>query len=76
MRSSGAIRTFWFFTLISIFVDLLWLFVYSPLRPIAWDTVLALSRKDMVRAATPAPRPAVDARSPTHELGVSCRSFR
>ena len=46
VRSSGAIRTFWFFTLISIFVDLLWLFVYSPLRPIAWDTVLALARKD------------------------------
>ena len=34
--------------LISIFVDLLWLFVYSPLRPIQWDTILALARKDQV----------------------------
>ena len=51
MRSSGAIRTFWFFTMVSIAVDLLWLFVYSPLRPIAWDTMLALSRKDQVRVA-------------------------
>ena len=34
--------------LISIFVDLLWLFVYSPLRPIAWDTMLSLSRKDQL----------------------------
>ena len=50
VRSAGAIRTFWFFTLLSIFVDLLWLFVYSPLRPIAFDTILALSRKDQVRA--------------------------
>ena len=41
--------------LVSIFVDLLWLFVYSPLRPIAWDTILSLSRKDQVRAANPLP---------------------
>ena len=34
--------------LISIGVDLLWLFVYSPLRPIAFDTLLALSRKDQL----------------------------
>lgn len=38
--------------LISIAVDLLWLFVYSPLRPIAWDTILSLSRKDQVRMPT------------------------
>ena len=49
MRSAGAIRTFSFFTILSIFVDLLWLFVYSPLRPITWDMMLALSRKDQVR---------------------------
>jgi hypothetical protein len=38
--------------LISIAVDLLWLFVYSPLRPIAWDTILSLSRKDQVSMPT------------------------
>ena len=51
MRSAGAIRTFWFFMLISIAVDMLWLFVYSPLRPIAWDTILSLSRKDQASLA-------------------------
>ena len=44
--------------------------------PMGLPTDLRQARKDLVRAATPAPRPAVDARSPTHELGVSCRSFR
>ena len=53
MRSAGAIRTFWFFMLVSICVDLLWLFVYSPLRPIAWDTILSLSRKDQVHLHHP-----------------------
>lgn len=48
VRSHGAIRSFWFFTLITILVDLLWLLVYSPLRPIAWDTLLSLSRKDQL----------------------------
>jgi hypothetical protein len=48
--------------LISIAVDLLWLFVYSPLRPIAWDTILSLSRKDQVR-----PRSLV-ARSPSRRV--------
>ena len=49
VRSAGAIRTFSFFTVLSIFVDLLWLFVYSPLRPITWDMMIALARKDQVR---------------------------
>jgi hypothetical protein len=62
VRSAGAIRTFWFFMLISIAVDLLWLFVYSPLRPIAWDTILSLSRKDQVR-----PR-SLAARSPSRRV--------
>jgi hypothetical protein len=48
--------------LISIAVDLLWLFVYSPLRPIAWDTILSLSRKDQVR-----PR-SLAARSPSRRV--------
>ena len=50
VRSAPAIRTFWYFTVLSIFVDFLWLFVYSPLRPIAWTTMLSVSRKDQVRA--------------------------
>lgn len=49
-RSKGAIRSFVFFILMSIVVDLLWLFVYSPLRPIAFGTLLSLSRKDQARA--------------------------
>ena len=39
--------------LISIGVDLLWLFVYSPLRPIAFDTLLALSRGDFEQLLGP-----------------------
>ena len=49
VRSAGAIRTFWFFMLVSVGVDLLWLFIYSPMRPIAFDTMMSLSRKDQVR---------------------------
>ena len=55
VRSAGAIRTFAFFMVVSIVVDLLWLFVYSPLRPIAFETLLALSRKDQVRTCPRVP---------------------
>ena len=48
VRSFGAIRSFWFFTLISVLVDALWLLAYSPLRPIEWDTLQQLSRKDQL----------------------------
>ena len=52
VRSAGAIRSFWFFMLVSIGVDLIWLFVYSPMRPIVFDTLISLSRKDQVRPCT------------------------
>merc|ERR1711991_573532 len=34
--------------LISVLVDLLWLLTYSPMRPIEWDTLKSIARKDQV----------------------------
>lgn len=48
MRSFGAIRSFWFFLLITVVVDTLWLLAYSPLRPLDWDMLMQLSRKDQL----------------------------
>ena len=56
VRSMGAVRSYWFFMSISVVVDFMWIFTYSPMRPIAWDTLKAISRKDQVRAPLP-PRP-------------------
>ena len=47
-RSYGAIRSFWFFTLVTVLVDVLWLLAYSPLRPMEWDTLQQLARKDQM----------------------------
>ena len=53
VRSMGAVRSYWFFMSISVVVDFMWIFTYSPMRPIAWDTLKAISRKDQVRAPLP-----------------------
>ena len=48
VRSYGAIRSFWFFLGVTVVVDLLWLLAYSPLRPLDWDMLMQLSRKDQL----------------------------
>ena len=48
MRSRGAIRSFWSFLLITALVDIIWLLGYSPLRPLSWDMLTQLSRKDQL----------------------------
>jgi hypothetical protein len=48
VRSHGAVRSFAFFLLITAVVDVMWIFAYSPLRPIVWETLSQLSRKDQM----------------------------
>lgn len=74
VRSYGAIRSFWFFTSVTIIVDVLWLLAYSPLRPIEWDTLQQLSRKDQV--SRPAPQSCISCtRTRSHALHLHPHAF-
>lgn len=68
VRSSGAIRSFWFFTMVTMLVDALWLLAYSPLRPIEFDVLKQMSRKD--QASAPLGEP--NARTSDRLLNTAC----
>jgi len=48
VRSKGSIRSFWVFLTVTLCVDVIWLIEYSPLRPIAWEQLQTLSRKEQL----------------------------